>query len=681
MVKADPTNDYYGALELSPTCSVDDVKRQYRKLALLHHPDRNPGKEQEAAARFQLISAAHEILVDKEQRQKYDLIRMKGNAHHAPVPKPAPPPARNPHAKDGMWGPPPVHGDAHPAPYRRQEAPTTSTGAQRYTKSEFSNGPPQASNTSSKQQADRKADHANAWNHVHNPKKAPGGPPPLPNRPSHNVPPPYAGRQPHANAEQQSRPFGRRSPLDGQRTSRQWNDGTPHKSAYEETRRTSRPSLHHAQTATNAARHDAYDFVSRSTAAPQPPYNRTNPPKMGQAFAPAPPPRAPTAKRPQPARHSTSHSREDIPFMDHPRDHPQHRKRPHDQVPFSELNRERTPYIGHTNEKTYFGRDPMKEALKRSASVKDTTKLNTQATSNGTSERPRSASITRSTPSKPYMVYSSNESSASATSSQSDLSPRAQPTHSATPTRPDTALSPQQETTSAASDPHLVPDDGPADELESQQHPNEHVRNADAMDIDPPEPHQHSGDASATSAGQSMNMHELRQSSPLSADPSGGISNMDSLSNNLPFTSKASETHPSRSPTVSDPPPTPTSANVSVQRPPKPPLPPSTLTHASWSYYLAQMNGYLKAWDSFNGRILSHFQDRAVQNQEREMVDGWLGAVGETGTLGGWESYAKAVKEDERLRMHWNTACEKHAAAVGVHENLRTRVREVGLVG
>ncbi|KAF2840165.1 heat shock protein DnaJ, partial [Patellaria atrata CBS 101060] len=72
MVKADPKHNYYADLDISPNADTDEIKKQFRKLALKYHPDRNPGRETECVPRFQAIQAAHEILTDNEVRAKYD---------------------------------------------------------------------------------------------------------------------------------------------------------------------------------------------------------------------------------------------------------------------------------------------------------------------------------------------------------------------------------------------------------------------------------------------------------------------------------------------------------------------------------------------------------------------------------------------------------------------------------
>ena len=62
--------DYYEVLGVSKTSSTDEIKKQYRKLALKFHPDRN--KSSEAGEHFKEISEAYAILSDAEKRQVYD---------------------------------------------------------------------------------------------------------------------------------------------------------------------------------------------------------------------------------------------------------------------------------------------------------------------------------------------------------------------------------------------------------------------------------------------------------------------------------------------------------------------------------------------------------------------------------------------------------------------------------
>jgi molecular chaperone DnaJ len=63
--------DYYEVLGLERNASAEDVKRAYRKLALAHHPDRNPN-DHGAEAKFKEAAEAYDVLGDEHKRAKYD---------------------------------------------------------------------------------------------------------------------------------------------------------------------------------------------------------------------------------------------------------------------------------------------------------------------------------------------------------------------------------------------------------------------------------------------------------------------------------------------------------------------------------------------------------------------------------------------------------------------------------
>jgi len=63
--------DYYEVLGISRNASEDQIKKAYRKLALKHHPDRNPG-DKAAEELFKEASEAYQILSDSERRAQYD---------------------------------------------------------------------------------------------------------------------------------------------------------------------------------------------------------------------------------------------------------------------------------------------------------------------------------------------------------------------------------------------------------------------------------------------------------------------------------------------------------------------------------------------------------------------------------------------------------------------------------
>mmetsp|Transcript_128132 Transcript_128132/g.232953 ORF Transcript_128132/g.232953 Transcript_128132/m.232953 type:complete len:521 (-) Transcript_128132:129-1691(-) len=62
---------YYQILGVSPSASSDDIKLQYRKLALKLHPDKNRD-DPNATEKFQELAEAYEVLSDPERRTAYD---------------------------------------------------------------------------------------------------------------------------------------------------------------------------------------------------------------------------------------------------------------------------------------------------------------------------------------------------------------------------------------------------------------------------------------------------------------------------------------------------------------------------------------------------------------------------------------------------------------------------------
>ena len=63
--------DYYEVLGVPKTASESDIKSAYRRLALKHHPDRNPD-DKAAEEQFKEAAKAYAVLADPEQRGRYD---------------------------------------------------------------------------------------------------------------------------------------------------------------------------------------------------------------------------------------------------------------------------------------------------------------------------------------------------------------------------------------------------------------------------------------------------------------------------------------------------------------------------------------------------------------------------------------------------------------------------------
>lgn len=99
-----------------------------KPTALTYHPDRNPGRESEVTAKFQKIQSAHEILIDPQERAKYDSNRIR-TARHAGGSSGV---RGNPWSNAGAQYPPPPKPPTARQPQTRPPPP--STGARRYDK-------------------------------------------------------------------------------------------------------------------------------------------------------------------------------------------------------------------------------------------------------------------------------------------------------------------------------------------------------------------------------------------------------------------------------------------------------------------------------------------------------------------------------------------------------------------
>ncbi|KAM7483263.1 hypothetical protein LguiB_007846 [Lonicera macranthoides] len=85
--------DYYNILKVNRNANDDDLRKSYRRLAMIWHPDKNPSTKTEAEAKFKQISEAYDVLTDPPKRQIYDLYGEEAlksgrgtNNHHHPDP-------------------------------------------------------------------------------------------------------------------------------------------------------------------------------------------------------------------------------------------------------------------------------------------------------------------------------------------------------------------------------------------------------------------------------------------------------------------------------------------------------------------------------------------------------------------------------------------------------------------
>ncbi|KLO11562.1 DnaJ-domain-containing protein [Schizopora paradoxa] len=69
------SRDYYAVLEVGEDATQDEIKRSFRRLALIHHPDKNKDDSEAATNRFAELQRAYETLSDEQEREFYDSER------------------------------------------------------------------------------------------------------------------------------------------------------------------------------------------------------------------------------------------------------------------------------------------------------------------------------------------------------------------------------------------------------------------------------------------------------------------------------------------------------------------------------------------------------------------------------------------------------------------------------
>jgi curved DNA-binding protein CbpA len=73
LASSEKMTTYYDVLGVSKDCTLKDIKKSFRALALKYHPDRVPlDKKEKSTMRFREVSEAYEILSDTNSRSDYD---------------------------------------------------------------------------------------------------------------------------------------------------------------------------------------------------------------------------------------------------------------------------------------------------------------------------------------------------------------------------------------------------------------------------------------------------------------------------------------------------------------------------------------------------------------------------------------------------------------------------------
>ncbi len=92
----DPDTDYYSIMGVPPIAPPDTIRQAYRQRAKEVHPDINPDQRAWATDAFQQLAEAYSVLIDPEQRARYDSLRLTyqtaARKPHVPVYQPPPRP-------------------------------------------------------------------------------------------------------------------------------------------------------------------------------------------------------------------------------------------------------------------------------------------------------------------------------------------------------------------------------------------------------------------------------------------------------------------------------------------------------------------------------------------------------------------------------------------------------------
>ena len=72
--------DYYKILGVSQSSEEDEIRKNYRKLAMQYHPDRNPDVA-DAEEKFKELAEAYGVLTDPIKRREYDVFWRQGQTN------------------------------------------------------------------------------------------------------------------------------------------------------------------------------------------------------------------------------------------------------------------------------------------------------------------------------------------------------------------------------------------------------------------------------------------------------------------------------------------------------------------------------------------------------------------------------------------------------------------------
>ncbi|GAB1217847.1 hypothetical protein ATERTT37_007090 [Aspergillus terreus] len=708
MVKADVRRDYYADLGLTPSAETEDIKKQFRKLALKYHPDRNPGRETEFIAKFQAIQAAHEILGDPQQRLRYDTERLRAGYGKLYGPgKPTTPrkTAPNNFASTASTRPQSAKQSFSGRPQSfHQQGP--SSGAQRY--ASYARAAPKQPWEKGQDDGQTRADA-------------------------------YRGFQDMKNG------WSRFNPRTG---GAEFPNGSPRmsKSAYEyfasQSKTSSKPATPEPSARPQSSTKKKQGFAPRAAGGDEPmaaktaSYNsahRSERPQSAHFFGAAPSPtsrkaaagfgnraansRTPDVERAGSNSSDLSDSDDARPFAYKPKAVPKSRLHRHQK--FSDFRTSqgasfKNGGVGDSNRTTPApASQPSNESVRESAETASQQKPTPFAEAKfdpGVWEddwAERFRDMLRSMP----------------------MEDGAQQQHTANAQRPRSPRKPARPATKLRSAPQPASVSTEAEESKSTVgggNPSARAaEDGEAMDLDddvPAKPanvntgapqstsdsgKENEGPKSRpTSSGQGkdnsqrasklFDMKNLGNTVPFTCGNNGGIDDLQDIQASLPFESRAKVPRTA----VQDI----RARELICPNPPKRPEPPKLvpvsvgssqlgLPRAAWDRYVLEMNSYMREWNAFNRRILTHFNARQ-EAIETGMAPNWIGSVGDSTRLrvnaqndeedggkgasgdesddnmvagsakGGYSAYLRGLDEDAKVQKHWDVARELHRECI-----------------
>lgn len=78
--------NYYQVLGIDKGANQEEIKRAFRRMASLYHPDHNPQDPKEAEEKFKEINQAYEVLSDEAKRRQYDRLIHQRRSQRREVP-------------------------------------------------------------------------------------------------------------------------------------------------------------------------------------------------------------------------------------------------------------------------------------------------------------------------------------------------------------------------------------------------------------------------------------------------------------------------------------------------------------------------------------------------------------------------------------------------------------------